>query len=178
MSVSEWTAKKAAILGVVFTGTSVAFLFATAVAMSWQHGSGGQKDWGMVLGVAFGVPFVCCGVAAVLSFFASVSLIIHKRFFGLRQVSAVTLAAVSEPSRRKVTHPAIITFAGFAVLMVSAKFGTAAVFLVGIPTMLVVSAVAGGARSPTKIPLRDAILYVGISIAIVVGIVVYVMYHH
>ena len=177
---SEWTANKAAILGVVFSGTSAAFLFATVVAMSWQHGSGGQKDWGMVLGVAFGVSFMCCSVAALLSFLVSVSLITYKRFFGLRQVSpiTITLTAVSEPSRRKVTHPAIITFAGFAVLIVSAKFGTAAVFLVGIPAMLVASAVAGGARSPTKIPLRDAILYVGISVAIVVGIAVYVMYHH
>jgi undecaprenyl pyrophosphate phosphatase UppP len=51
-------------------------------------------------------------------------------------------------------------------------------FLVGIPAVLVASAVAGGARSPTKIPLRDAILYVGISVAIVVGVVVYAMYHH
>ena len=156
---SEWTAKKAAILGVVFSGTSVAFLFATAVAMSWQHGSGGQKDWGMVLGVACGVPLLCCIVAALLSFFVSVSLIAYKRFFVLRQASPVTLTSVSEPSRRRVRHPAIITFAGFAVLIASAKFGAAAVLLVGIPAMLVASAVAGGARSPTKIPLRDAILY-------------------
>jgi hypothetical protein len=109
-----------------------------------------------VLGVAFGVPFVCCSVAALLSFLVSVSLITYKRFFGLRQVSPDTLTAVSEPSRRKVTHPATITFAGFAVLIVSAKFGTAAVFLIGISAMLVASAVAGGARNPTKIPLRDA----------------------
>lgn len=64
------------------------------------------------------------------------------------------------------------------VLIASAKFGTAAVFLVGIPAALIASAIAGGARSPTKIPLRDAVLYVGISVAIVVGIFVYAMYHH
>jgi len=178
ISVSEWTAKKAAILGAIFSGTSVAFLFATAVAMNWQHRSGGQKDWGMVFGVAFGVTFVCCSVAALLSFFVSVSLITYKRFFGLRQALPVALTAVSEPPRRRVRHPAIITFAGFAVLIASAKFGAVALFLVGIPAMLVASAVAGGARSPTKIPLKDAILYVGISVAIVVGIVVYAMYHH
>jgi hypothetical protein len=176
--VSEWTAKKAAILGAIFSGTSVVFLFATAVAMNWQRGSGGQKDWGMVFGVAFGVPFVCCSAAALLSFFVSASLITYKRFFGVRQALPVALTAVSEPSRRRVRHPAIITFAGFAVLIASAKFGAAALFLVGIPAMLVASAVAGGARSPTKIPLKDAILYVGISVVIVVGIVVYVMYHH
>ncbi len=122
ISVSEWTAKKAAILGAIFSGTSVVFLFATAVAMNWQHRSGGQKDWGMVFGVAFGVPFVCCSVAALLSFFVSVSLIAYKRFFGLRQALPVALTAVSEPPRRRVRHPAIITFAGFAVLIASAKF--------------------------------------------------------
>ena len=175
---SEWTAKKAAILGVVFSGTSVALLFATAVAMHWQHRSGDQKDWGMVFGVAFGVTFACCSVAALLSFFVSVSLITYQRFFGLGQVLPVTLTGVSEPPRRRLRHPAIITFTAFAVLIASAKFGTAAVFLVGIPAVLVASAVTGGARSPTKIPLRDAILYVGISVAIVVGILVYAMYHH
>lgn len=175
---NKWEAKKAAILGVVFSGTSFVFLFATAVAMHWQRGSGDEKDWGMVLGVTFGVLFVCSGLAAVLSFFVSVSLITYKRFFGLRSVSPVTLAAVVEPHRRRVRNPTILTLTGFAVLMVSANFGAAAVFLVGIPAVLVASAVAGGARSPTKIPLRDATLYVGISVAIVVGILVYVMYHH
>lgn len=176
--VSEWTAKKAAILGVVFSGTSVALLFATAVAMHWQHGSRGQKDWGMVFGVAFGVTFACCSLAALLSFFVSVSLVTYKRFFGLRQVSSVPLTVVSDLPRRRVRHPAIITLTGLTLLIASAKFGTAAVFLVGIPAVLVASAVAGGARSPTKIPLRDAILHVGISVAIVVGILVYAMYHH
>jgi hypothetical protein len=176
--VSEWTAKKAAILGAICSGTSVVFLLATAVSMHWQHVSGGQKDWGMVFGLAFGVLFMCCGVAALLSFFVSVSLATYKRLFGSRRASPVALTALSEPPRRRVRHTAIITLAGLAVLIASTKFGTAAVFLVGIPAMLVASAVAGGARAPTKIPLRDAILYVGISVAIVVGIVVYAMYHH
>ena len=117
------------------------------------------------------------GIAALLSFFASVSLITYQRFFGVRTGLPVT-EAISEPLRRRVRNPAIITLTGWAVLIASAKFGTAAVFLVGIPTVLVASAIAGGARSPTKIPLRDAILYVGISVAIVVGIFVYAMYHH
>jgi hypothetical protein len=146
--------------------------------MHWQNGSGGQKDWGMVVGIGFGVLFVCCAMAAILSFFVSVSLITYKRLFAVRQVSPVTQTGVVERPRRRVRNPAIITLTGFAVLIVSAKFGTAAMFLVGIPAVLVASAVAGGARSPTKIPLRDAILYVGISVAIVVGVVVYAMYHH
>jgi hypothetical protein len=176
--VSEWTAKKAAILGAIFSGASAVFLFATAVAMSWQNGSRGQKDWGVVFGVAFGVLFLCCSVTALLSFFVSVSFITYKRFFGGRRVSPVALTGVSESPRRRVRHPAIVAVAGFAVMMASAKFGPAAVLLVGIPAVLVASAVGGGARSPTKIPLRDALLYVGISVAIVVGIVAYAVYHH
>ena len=117
------------------------------------------------------------GIAALLSFFASVSLITYQRFFGVRTGLPVT-EAISEPLRRRVRNPAIITLTGWVVLIASAKFGTAAVFLVGIPAVLVASAIAGGARSPAKIPLRDAILYVGISVAIVVGILVYAMYHH
>jgi hypothetical protein len=165
-------------LGVVFSGASVALLFATAVAMHGQPGSGGQKDWGMVLGIAFGVTFASCTVAAILSFLVSVSLITYKRFFGLRHVSPIPLADASEPLRQRVRHPAIITLTAFALLIVSAKFGSAAVFLVGIPAVLIASFLTGGARPPTKIPLRDAILYVGISVTIVIGIVVYAMYHH
>ncbi|HXW90066.1 MAG TPA: hypothetical protein VEK33_05930 [Terriglobales bacterium] len=173
---SEWTPKKAAILGLVFAGTSVVFFSALLLAMYWEQGSSGRKNWGIVFAAAFGVPFMCCGIAAVLSFVVSVSLITYKRFFGFRQASPVALA--SEPPRRKVRHPAVITFAGFAVLIASARFGTPALFFVGIPAMLIACAVAGGARSPTKIPLRDAILYVGISVAIVVGITLYAVYHH
>ena len=132
----------------------------------------------MVFGVAFGVIFACCSLAALLSFFVSVSLVTNERFFGLRQVSHAAPIVVSERPRRKVRHPAIVTFAGWAMLIASAKFGTAAVFFIGIPALLVASAVAGGARSPTKIPLGDAVLYVGISVAIVVGILVYAIYHH
>jgi hypothetical protein len=175
--VSGWTAKKAAVLGAVLGGISVAFFLATAAAMSWQRGRG-ERDWGMLIGVAFGVSFMCSGVAAFLSFLISLSLIAYERFFGLRQVLRATATVAPEPSRRTVRHPAIITFAGWTALIVSAKFGTAAVFLVGIPAVLVASAVAGGARSPTKIPLRDAILYLGISIAIVVGVLAYAMYRH
>jgi hypothetical protein len=90
----------------------------------------------------------------------------------------VRLTGVVEPHRRRVRNQAIVTLTGFAVLIVSAKFGTAAMFLVAIPALLVASAVAGGARSPTKIPLTDAILYVGIAVAIVVAILVYAMYRH
>ncbi len=178
IAVSEWTPKRSAILGVVFSGTSVLFLGALIVAMNWQQGrSPGQKDWGIVFAAALGVPFVCCSVAAALSFVVSASLIAHKRFFGLRQ-SPAALTAIPEPSRRKVRHPALITLAGLAVLIACSQLGTGALLFVGIPAMLVASAIAGGARPPTKIPLSDAVLYVGISVAIVIGIAVYVLYKH
>jgi len=131
----------------------------------------------MVLGVAFGLMFACCSVAALLSFLVSVSLITYQRFSAARTVLPVP-EAISEPLRRRRPNRAVIALAGWVLLIASAKFGTAAMFLVGIPTVLVASAIAGGARSPTKIPLRDAILYVGISVAIVVAILVYAMYHH
>lgn len=179
ISVSGWTPKKAAILGLVFSGISVVFFSALLLAINWQQGrSAGQKDWTIVFAALFGVPLVCSTIAAVLSFVVSASLLGYRRFFGLRHTPSSALPAVLEPSRRKVRHPAIIAFAGFAVLTVSAQFSPAALFLVGFPAMLLACGVAGGARSPTKIPLRDAILYVGISVAIVIGITVYVVCRH
>ncbi len=155
------------------------FLSALVAAMNWNQGrSPGQKDWRIVFAAAFGVPLVCCGAAAIVSFVVSASLITYNRFFGFGQASPPDLAVASEPHRPKVRHPVIITFAGFAVLIASERFGTAALFFVGIPAMLIACGVAGGARSPTKIPLSDAILYVGISVAIVIGIALYVVYNH
>jgi hypothetical protein len=40
----------------------------------------------MVVGIGFGVLFVCCAMAAILSFFVSVSLVTYERFFAVRQV--------------------------------------------------------------------------------------------
>src|SRR5215469_1495776 len=91
----EWTPKKSAILGLVFSGTSMVFLSALIMAMNWQHGrSPGQKDWGIVFAAVFGVPFVCCSAAAVLSFIVSVSLIAYKRFLGFQQASPIALTTV------------------------------------------------------------------------------------
>ena len=132
----------------------------------------------MLLGFAFSVLFICCGVAALISLVVSVSLVAHNRFISLPQVTPAAPNMASEPSQRKVRHPALIVFVGWALLIASAKLGPAALFFVGIPAVLVASAVAGGARSPRKIPLRDAVLFVGISVALVVGILMYAMYHH
>jgi hypothetical protein len=173
--VGEWTAKKAAIVGLVFSGTSVVLFYATAAAMHWQQARQGQVDWGIVFASAFVVLFMCSSAAAVLSFVFSVSLFAYKRLFAFRQVSS-SLAAIPEPYRLKVRHPAMIMFAGFAVLVASTQFGAAALYFVGLPTMLVACGLAAGARSPTKIPLKDAISYVGISVALVIGMAVYIVY--
>jgi len=39
--------------------------------------------------------------------------------------------------------------------------------------MLVASGIAGGARLPWKIPLRDTLAYIAISVATVIAVIVY-----
>jgi hypothetical protein len=68
----------------------------------------------------------------------------------LPQASAPALSSISGPYRRRVRHPAIVTFAGFAVLIASVQFGPAALFFIGIPTVLIACGVAGGARFTNK----------------------------
>jgi peptidoglycan/LPS O-acetylase OafA/YrhL len=67
----------------------------------------------------------------------------------------------------KARHPVVLSLAAFALLLVCANFGAAALFLVGFPGFLILVGVAGGARMPSKIPGRDTILYVAISLALV-----------
>ena len=52
-------------------------------------------------------------------------------------------------------------------------FWCESVFFVGIPAMLVASGIAGGARLPWKIPLRDTLAYIAISVATVIAVIVY-----
>ncbi len=66
-----------------------------------------------------------------------------------------------------------ITLAGVVVLVASAGFGSTAVFLIGFPALFIACGIAAGSRAPSKIPNRDALLYVGIALAVVVGIVLY-----
>ncbi len=75
-------------------------------------------------------------------------------------------------------HPVLLSLAGVLVLFVSLDFGTMALFLVGLPTLFICSGIAAGARRPSKIPLKDALIYVGISVLIVVGAVLYAAHSH
>lgn len=177
--VSDWTAKKAATCGLVFGGAAAVFLVAVITATQWQqdHSSNG-KDWTIVFAVALGVPFVCCALAALFSFATSVSLLADKHFFRARKTAAPNLTGSSVPHQRKIRHPDLILFASLAALMISARVGGAAFLLVGIPAMILGSILSGHARPPTKIPLRDAILYVAISVALVTGAMLYVVYRH
>jgi hypothetical protein len=63
-------------------------------------------------------------------------------------------------------------------LFVSLEFGTTALFLVGFPMLLICCGIAAGARRPFRIPLKDALIYIGISVGIVIGVVLYVIYSH
>ena len=73
-------------------------------------------------------------------------------------------------------HPVLLSLAGVIVLFVSLDFGTTALFLVGFPTLFICCGIAAGARRPSRIPLKDALIYVGISVAIVIGAVLYAIH--
>jgi hypothetical protein len=73
-------------------------------------------------------------------------------------------------------HRVAITAAGIVVLFESLRFGNAAFFLVGIPAFLVAGGIAGGARLPWRIPARDTLLYVAISVALVLGTIAYAVH--
>lgn len=60
---------------------------------------------------------------------------------------------------------------GVVLLFISLSYGTTVFFIVGIPSILVGCAVAGGMRMPSRIPARDTLLYIGISLAIVGGVI-------
>ena len=69
-----------------------------------------------------------------------------------------------------------ISIAGVVVLLASARFGKTAVFLIGFPALFIASDIAAGARMPSRIPNRDALVYIGISIVVVIGAVLYAFY--
>jgi hypothetical protein len=67
----------------------------------------------------------------------------------------------------KARHPVILSLVATILLLVCANFGPAVLFLVGVPGFFILIGVAGGARMPSKIPGRDTILYVAISLGLV-----------
>ncbi len=176
-NVSKATAKNAAISGLIFSGLSALLLIAMVVGIQRQpvH-SPGQRDWGLVFGVAFGVPFMFFLLAAAGSFLVSAVRAVRQRVHESPQ--PLTSDITPSPESFRVRHPGIITFVGIVILLVSARVSPVALFFVGIPALLVACGLAGGARLPSKVPFRDVFLYVCVSVAIVVGILVYALYHH
>jgi len=75
-------------------------------------------------------------------------------------------------------HPVLLTIVGVAVLFAPLDFGTTGLFLVGFPTLFVCCGMAAGARRPSSIPIKDALIYVGISIAIVIGALLFAIHGH
>jgi hypothetical protein len=76
----------------------------------------------------------------------------------------------------KARHPVALSLAAIILLLVCANFGAAVLLLVGFPGFLILVGIAGGARIPTKIPGRDTILYVAISLGVVAVIVFLALY--
>ena len=75
-------------------------------------------------------------------------------------------------------HPVLLSLAGVIAVFVSLAFGTTPLFLVGFPTLFICCGIAAGARRPSRIPLKDALIYVGISVAFVIGAVLYAIHSH
>jgi hypothetical protein len=76
----------------------------------------------------------------------------------------------------KTRHPFALTVAGFIFLLACANYGTAALLFVGIPGFLILLGIAGGARMPTKVPARDTLAYVGISVGVVAIVLLLAVY--
>ncbi len=76
----------------------------------------------------------------------------------------------------KARHPVVLSLAAFILLLVCANFGAAVLFLVGFPVFFILVGIAGGARMPSKIPGRDTILYVAISLGLVAVIAFLALY--
>jgi hypothetical protein len=65
----------------------------------------------------------------------------------------------------------VLLLAAFVLLLVCASFGAGVLFLVGSSGFLILICIACGARMPSKIPGRDTIPYVAISLALAAVIV-------
>lgn len=81
---------------------------------------------------------------------------------------------LNEQWRRK--YGFFICMAGIMVFLISGHYGSTAVMLVGLPTLLIACGIAAGARKPSSIPNRDALIYIGIGGLIVAGVVLYTFY--
>jgi hypothetical protein len=78
-----------------------------------------------------------------------------------------------EPSKPR--HPLAYTVVGIVALFYTLKFGSMVLFLVGFPILFVCLWIGGGGRRPAKIPNSDALIYIGVGLALVVGTILYVV---
>lgn len=62
---------------------------------------------------------------------------------------------------------------GVIALLASTQFGGIGILFIGIVAFLVACGIAGEARMPFRIPAKDMLLYIGISIVLVIGIALY-----
>ena len=76
----------------------------------------------------------------------------------------------------KARHPVLLTAAAFILLLVCSNYGTAVLLFVGFPGFMILVGIAGGARMPSKIPARDTIVYVFISLGVVVAAILLAVY--
>ena len=80
-----------------------------------------------------------------------------------------------EKSEQKPRYPLEFTIAGIAALFYSMKFGTAVFACVGLPVLFACLYLGGGGRKPSTVPKKDALIYIGIGLALVIGIILYVI---
>jgi peptidoglycan/LPS O-acetylase OafA/YrhL len=75
--------------------------------------------------------------------------------------------------RKRTLYRLAVTAVGIVILFTCVNFGSAATVFIGIPALLIACGIAAGARLPYKIPLRDTLLYVAISVLLVASIVIW-----
>lgn len=82
---------------------------------------------------------------------------------------------MAEEESTKPKHPFAWTVAGIAALFYSLKFGSTVLVFVGFPILFVCLWIGGGGRKPAVVPNKDGLIYIGVGIALVVGIILYVL---
>jgi hypothetical protein len=76
----------------------------------------------------------------------------------------------------KARHPVVLSLVAVTLLFACANLSAPVLFFVGVPGFFILVGVAGGARMPSRIPGRDTILYVAISLGLVAFIAFLALY--
>lgn len=74
----------------------------------------------------------------------------------------------------KPKYPGILLLVALVAFFGSLKYGIVAFFCIGFPIFCIALWIGGGGRKITKVPNRDALIYIGVGIALVLGIILYV----